>query len=76
MSNVVDITSVPRQRRANRSAVPANGAMILLFTGIQYVRNEQDVEMYQALARKTLADAQHCRRQRKQPSRRKAALAH
>jgi len=76
MSNVVDINSVPRQRRDNRAAVPENGAMILLFTGLQYVRNEQDVEMYQALARKTLAEAQHCRRQRKPSPRRKTAVAH
>lgn len=50
MSNIIDMTSVTRQRRAGRNDVPEGGAMILLFTGVQYVRDEQDLRMYEKLA--------------------------
>lgn len=78
MSNIVDLSSLPRQRRSLSSSIPEGGAMILLFTGVQYVRDEADIEMYQALAasHKRTA-AQPCKLRPKRASAgRKAAARH
>ena len=42
MGDIVNLSACTRPRRSHRSEVPEGGAMVLLFTGIQYVRNDVD----------------------------------
>ena len=76
MSNIVDLKSLPRQRRGNRSSIPDGGAMILLFTGVQYGCDEADIRMYQALAaRQSHHGEQPCSVRRKRAGARGRAAA-
>ena len=78
MSNIVNLESLQRLRKAVRDGVPEGGAVILLFTGIQYVRDEADIRMYEGMARQRLLNAEHdCQRQPKNlRSRKKVATKH
>ncbi|MCC2097454.1 MAG: hypothetical protein KDJ29_11220 [Hyphomicrobiales bacterium] len=49
MSNIVKLETLQGTRRTVRHDLPEGGAMILLFTGVQYVRDEADLRMYERL---------------------------
>ena len=58
MSNIVNLETLQRTRRAVRNDVPEGGAVILLFTGIQYVRDEADLKMYEGIGKSQCFHAQ------------------
>ncbi|MGE3642736.1 MAG: hypothetical protein AB7F96_02660 [Beijerinckiaceae bacterium] len=47
MGEVVNLGALQKTRRASRNEVPEGGAIILLFTGIQYVRDEETLTYYE-----------------------------
>jgi hypothetical protein len=78
MSNIVNLETLQRIRRAVRNDVPEGGAVILLFTGVQYIRDEADLKMYEGMLQSQCFHAQAGRRGRakRSASLRKAALKH
>jgi hypothetical protein len=78
MSNIVNLETLQRTRRAVRNDVPESGAVILLFTGIQYVRDEADLKMYEGTRKSQCFHAQPGRggRTKRTASLRKTALKH
>jgi hypothetical protein len=78
MSNIVNLETLQRTRRAVRNDVPEGGAVIMLFTGIQYMRDEAGFKMYEGMRKSQCFHAQAGRGgwTKRTASLRKTALKH